>query len=56
MRWQSAPDRVWRKGFALVPVKLDDGTTVWLETFVYRTDGCGRLAIVDRRLKNIPQE
>lgn len=35
MRWRTNPLEGWHTGFALVPVQLSDGTTVWFETFRY---------------------
>jgi hypothetical protein len=51
MRWKAPqPDR-WRKAFALFPVKMDDGTMVWLERFEYRLSGIAsnRHFVAERR-------
>lgn len=33
MRWRSCPYEGWWDSFAWYPTLLDDGTTVWLETY-----------------------
>jgi hypothetical protein len=48
VRWKTNPLEGWKVGFALVPVQLDDGTTVWLETFHYY---CNHFGVVTARIK-----
>lgn len=44
MRWKTNQFEGWHTGFAVVPVQLDDGTTVWLESFRYYVNKWGVIA------------